>query len=276
MKRHTRVARALIYILLLVASLIMVIPILTVVVPIVLFSGQSLLDDPLGGGLWQALVYTLARCAFYVGLALLVGLMGGYIFSKLRFAGRDKVFLLFLSGMIMPAILMIVPNFIMMAWFPLVGGNNILGQGGHGLLGDGRVLFVFGWVPPFAIFLMKQAFDMLPNDYQDAARLDGAGEFTIIFRVYAPLLKPALAALAIITFVNVWNDFLWPSVTLSNTLEFIPIALHIDGIFGATVSGPAGGNPAVAILLQLLVPVLVFIWLQRYFVQGLTAMAPKG
>jgi ABC-type glycerol-3-phosphate transport system permease component len=115
MKRHTRVARALLYILLIVASLIMVIPVLTVVVPIVLLLGQSLFDDPLGGGLWQAVVYTLARCAFYVGLALLVGLMGGYIFSKLRFPGRDKVFLLFLSGMVMPQILMIVPNFIMMA-----------------------------------------------------------------------------------------------------------------------------------------------------------------
>ena len=90
MKGHKRVARSLIYILLIVASLIMVIPVLTVVVPIVLSTGQSLFDDPLGGGLWQAVVYTLARCAFYVSLALLVGLMGGYIFSKLRFPGRDK------------------------------------------------------------------------------------------------------------------------------------------------------------------------------------------
>jgi multiple sugar transport system permease protein len=273
MKSHTRVVRALIYILLIVLTLIMVIPDLIVVIPIVLAGGQNLFEDPLGGGLWQAVVFTVARCAFYVGVTLLVGVMGGYIFSKLRFPGRDKVFLLFLSGMVVPQILMILPNFIMMAWFPLAGGNNILGQGGHGLIGDWRVMFAFGWVPPFAIFLMKQAFDMLPNEYQDAARLDGAGVFTIIFRVYAPLLKPALAALAIITFVNVWNDFLWPAVTLSNTLAFIPIALHIDGIFSAF---GYMGNPVVAILLQLLVPVLVFIWLQRYFVQGLTALAPKG
>jgi multiple sugar transport system permease protein len=144
------------------------------------------------------------------------------------------------------------------------------------LIGDWRVLFVFGWVPPFAIFLMTQAFDMLPSEYQDAARLDGAGVFTIIFRVYAPLLKPALAALAILTFVNVWNDYLWPSVTMSNTLAFIPITLRIDGMLGGTVSDPVSANPALAILLALVPPVLVFIWLQRYFVQGLTAMAPKG
>ena len=100
--------------------------------------------------------------------------------------------------------------------------------------------------------------------------------FTIIFRVYAPLLKPALAALAILTFVNVWNDYLWPSVTMSNTLAFIPITLRIDGMLGGTVSDPVSANPALAILLALVPPVLVFIWLQSYFVQGLTAMAPKG
>jgi multiple sugar transport system permease protein len=272
LKRNKRVALALIYILLIVPTIVMVIPVLTVVIPVVLLSG-NLLDDALGGGLWQAVVFTLARCAFYMGLALLVGLMGGYVFSKLRFPGRDKVFLLFLSGMVMPAILMIVPNFVMMAWFPLVGGNNILGQGGHGLIGDWRVLFLFGWVAPFAIFLLKQAFDMLPSEYQDAARLDGAGLFTIIFRVYAPLLKPVLAALAIITFVNFWNDYLWPSVTMTNSQAFIPVTQRIDGMLGYNF---AGGNPGLGILLTLLVPVLVFIWLQRYFVQGLTAMAPKG
>ena len=224
MKRHPRVARVLIYILLIVPTLIVAIP--------VVLLGLNLFVNALGGGLWPAVVFTLARRVFYFGLALSVGLIGGYIFFKLRFPGRDKVFLLFLSGMVMPAILTIVSDFIMMAWFPLAGGNDILGQGGHGLRGDWRVLFTFGWVPPLAIFLMKQAFDMLPSEYQDAARLDGAAVFTIIFRVYTPLLKPALATLAIITFVNVWNDFLWPSVTLSNTLEFIPITLRLETLPG--------------------------------------------
>ena len=275
MKTDTSVARALLYILIIVLTIIMVIPFGIVVIPLVL-SGLSPFDNFLGGGIWQALGFTMARCAFYVGLALAVGLMGGYIFSKLRFPGCDKVFLLFLSGMVMPQILMIVPNFLMMAWFPLAGGNDILGQGGQGLIRDWRVLFVFGWVSPFAIFLMKQAFDMLPNDYQDAARLDGAGVFAIIFRVYAPLLKPALAAVAIITFVNIWNDFLWPSVTMANTPEFIPITLRVFNMFSGNNSFFDSANPVLAILLALLPPVLVFIWLQRYFVQGLTAMAPKG
>ena len=101
--------------------------------------------------------------------------------------------------------------FLMVAWFPLAGGNNLFGQGGHGLVNDWRALFVFGWVPPLAIFLFKQSFDMLPNEYQDAAKLDGAGLFTIIFRVYAPLLKPPIAAMIVITCLSIWNDYLWPS-----------------------------------------------------------------
>ena len=84
----------------------------------------------------------------------------------------------------------------MMAWWPNTGGNNWLGQGGHGLIEDWRVLFIGGWVPPFAIFIFKQSFDMLPTEYEDAAKMDGAGIFTIIFRVYGPLLKPPIVALS--------------------------------------------------------------------------------
>lgn len=211
-----------------------------------------------------------------MALALLVGVIGGYIFSKLRFPGRDKLFLLFLSGMVMPAVLMIVPDYVMRAHFPLLGGNNIWGLGGHGLIGDWRVLFVFGWAPPFAIFFMKQTFDMLPDEWQDAAKLDGAGRLTIIFRVYGPLLKPALTVVAVITFVNTWNDYLWPAVTLSNSLEFVPITMRIDAMLGGSAGRPLGSNPALAIMLTLRPPGLVFIWLQRYFVQGWTAIAPKG
>ena len=136
----------------------------------------------------------------------------------------------------------------MMAHFPLLGGNNIWGLGGHGLIGDWRVLFVFGWAPPFAIFFMKQTFDRLPDEWRDAAKLDGAGRLTIIFRVYGPLLKPALTVVAVITFVNTWNDYLWPAVTLSNSLEFVPITMRIDAMLGGSAGRPLGSNPALAIM----------------------------
>ena len=231
------------------------------------------------GGLWQAYVFTFGRCLFYIALALSVGLVGGYVFSKLNFPGKNKLFLLFLSGMVMPSIVLIVPMFLMIAWWPLAGGNNWLGQGGHGLVNNWRVLFVFGWVPPFAIFLFKQSFDMLPNEYQDAAELDGAGVFTIILRVYAPLLKPVMAAIIVITFLSVWNDYLWPSLTITNIGPYLPITLRVAGTTAQNFSNGGGGGGSggfMRVLLALWPPALVYWILQRSFVQGMVAMGLKG
>ena len=203
----------------------------------------------LGAGIWDSYVFTLIRVAFYVCVTLLVGLIGGYIFSKLRFPGKNKVFLLFLSGMVMPGILMLVPMFLLMAWFPLVGGNNIFGQGGHGFIGEWPVLFIFGWVPAFAIFLLKQSFDMLPTEYEDAAKMDGAGMFTIIFRVYGPLLKPPMVALTIVTFLGVWNDYLWPSLTIAGHPEYYPIAYRIQSVI-LTDYSPVGTTDYPSVMVR--------------------------
>jgi multiple sugar transport system permease protein len=220
----------------------------------------------------DAYLATLVRVAFYVVMTLLVGVIGGYIFSKLRFPGRDKVFLLLLSGLVMPAILMILPQYILVARWPLAGGNNVWGQGGHGFIGGWPVLFVYGWVPPFAIFLLKQTFDMLPTEYEDAAKIDGAGLFTIIFRVYGPLLKPTLAALLIITFLGVWNDYLWPSLTIAGNPAWYPISYKMRGIVGEY---PSPGM-FMRFMMAMWPPAAVYFLLQRYFVQGLVASGLKG
>ena len=101
---------------------------------------------------WDSYLFTLARVIFYLTMNLLTGLMGGYVFSKLRFPGKDRIFLLFLSGLVMPNILIVVPQYLQMARFPFAGGNNILGQGGHGFIWEYPVLFLYGWISPFAIF----------------------------------------------------------------------------------------------------------------------------
>ncbi len=228
------------------------------------------------GFLQRAYLVTLLRVGFYVAISLLVGIIGGYLFSKVRFPGRDQVFLLLLSGMVMPAILMIVPQFIFLARFPLAGGNNWLGQGGHGFVNEWPALFLYGWVPPFAIFLFKQSFDMLPTEYEDAAKIDGAGFFGIIFRVYGPLLSPTIAAMVILTFLAIWNDYLWPSVALSSTSDWAPISY----IFGN--AGRGGGEMTATpfilniFLMAMWPPAAAYFLLQRYFVQGLVASGLKG
>ena len=294
MKTRRTLVRTLSYIFLIVTSFVMIYPVLfmalgsfttnnqfleATILPIPNTLNIPLFQRALGAGIWDAYIFTLQRCAFYISVTLLVGLIGGYIFSKLRFPGKNKVFLLFLSGMVMPGIVMIVPMYLLMAWFPLLGGNNILGQGGHGLIGQWPVLFVYGWVPPFAIFLFKQSFDMLPTEYQDAAKMDGAGIFTIIFRVYGPLLKPPIVALIIVTFLGTWNDYLWPSLTIAGHPDFYPIAYRIQSVILSDWS-PVGTTDYPAVMVRTFLatwpPALVYFLLQRYFVQGLVASGLKG
>jgi multiple sugar transport system permease protein len=239
----------------------------------------ALFQRAFGAGVGRAYFVTLVRAIFYIGVTLFVGLIGGYIFSKMHFPGRNKAFLLLLSGMVMPGILMLVPMYLMLAWFPLAGGNNILGQGGHGFVGEWPALFIYGWVPVFAIFLLKQSFDMLPTEYEDAAKMDGAGFFTVIFRVYGPLLKPPIVALIILTFLGIWNDYLWPSLVISGNQDWQPIAYRIQSVVLSDWS-PVGTTdyPAVMVrtFLALWPPALVYFLLQRYFVQGMVASGLKG
>lgn len=294
MKQRQLILKILSYAFLSVSSFIMIYPVLFMVLgsfttnerfleatilPIPNTLNVELFKRAFGAGVWDAYVVTLLRVSFYIFVTLVVGLVGGYIFSKMRFPGKNRVFLLFLSGMVMPGILMIVPSYLMMAWWPLVGGNNILGRGGHGFIGDWRALYILGWVPVFAIFLLKQNFDMLPTDYEDAAKMDGAGIFTIIFQVYGPLLKPPIVALVIITFLGVWNDYLWPLYTVSGHPEWYPIALRIQSVILSDYS-PVGTTDYPAAMVRTFLatwpPAAVYFLLQRYFVQGLVGSGLKG
>jgi multiple sugar transport system permease protein len=295
MKRRRNIGRIFSYIFLTISSFIMVYPVLYMILgtfttnPRFVEGGFLPIPNTLNLDLfYKALTYgvgdsywlTLKRCLWYIFVTVGVGLIAGYIFSKLRFPGRNRVFLLFLSGMVMPGVLMLVPSYLLMAWFPLAGGNNIIGQGGSGFIQKWPVLFVGGLVPVFAIFLLKQSFDMLPTEYEDAAKMDGAGLFTIIFRVYAPLLKPPIVALIIVTFIGTWNDYLWPALTVSGVNALWPIAYRIQYVVLTTAPLGIGTTNYPEQMLKTFMatwpPAVVYFALQRYFVQGMTMSGLKG
>lgn len=294
MKRKGSTIRIFSYIFLIISSFIMIYPVLFMalgsfttkdrfleakLLPIPDTLNIELFRRALYSGVSQAYMVTILRVSFYIFMTLFVGLIAGYIFSKLRFPHKNTVFLIFLSGMVMPGILMMVPSYLMMARFPLAGGNNILGMGGRGFIQSWPILFIGGWVPVFAVFLLKQNFDMLPTEYEDAAKMDGAGMFTIIFRVYGPLLKPPIVALVIVTFLGVWNDYLWPSLTISGVQEWQPIAYRIQSVILDDWSPTGTTNyPAqmVRTFLATWPPALVYFLLQKYFVQGMTSSGLKG
>jgi multiple sugar transport system permease protein len=295
MKRRNLILKILSYTFLIITSFVMVYPVLfmalgtfttnnrfmdAVILPIPNTLNLDYFQAYLRQGLGRAYFVTLLRVGFYICVTLGVGIIGGYIFSKMRFPGKNRVFLLFLSGMVMPGVLMLVPSYLMMAWFPLVGGNNIFGQGGHGFIGEWPVLFVGGWVPVFAIFLLKQAFDMLPREYEDAAKMDGAGMFTIIFNVYAPLLKPPLVALIIVTFLGNWNDYIWPAFTISGNQAWQPIIYRMSQVIITGTYTPLGVTDYPSNMIRSFLatwpPAAVYFLLQRYFVQGMIISGLKG
>lgn len=222
---------------------------------------------------------TLVRAVWYSVIPAVVALLCGYVFTRLRFWGRDVIFLLLLGSLMVPAVVYVIPTFIGLARLPLVGGNDIYGRGGSGFINTWGALLLPGLVNAFYIFLMRQTFLTIPRDYEEAARVDGANTFDILWQVYVPLLRPALAVIVIFQFVAIWNDYLNPLVFAGGNQEIAPIALAAQR-FIFTTQGQIGRpvyTRMFAVATVVTVPIVVlFLLLQRYFVEGVAAFGIKS
>lgn len=185
--------------------------------------------------------------------------LAAYPFAKMRFRGRDAIFYLLLATFIVPPQLTYIPSF-------------VLAVRVFHYYDSLRALIFPSLATVFNIFLLRQAFKTVPDDLIDAGRMDGAGELRIWWSILMPVVRPSLATVAIITFVNQWNDFLWPSLMLptmeNKTLQVGLVALQ--GMFASDIRGTAAG------IVMTVIPILiVFVTLQKYFVRGLSG-AVKG
>jgi multiple sugar transport system permease protein len=192
----------------------------------------------------------LASCVV-VG-QLLTSATAAYAFARLRFPGRDRVFLAFLSVLMIPAIVLLIPRFLIV---------NALGwvDSYAGLIST-ELVSVWG------IFLLRQFFLTIPRELEDAARLDGAGEWTIFWRVALPLSKPALATLAVFAFVDQWKNFLWPLiVTRSTPMQVVEVGIaSFHGLY--YTNWPYQMAAAMTAVIPM---VVLFFFAQRYFIQGI-------
>ena len=192
-------------------------------------------------------------------LNLLFTSLAAYPFAKMKFRGRDAIFYLLLATFIVPPQLTFIPSYVLAV--------NVF----HYY--DTIMALIFpSLATVFNIFLLRQAFRSVPDDLIDAGRIDGAGEFRIWWSILLPIVRPSLATAAIITFVNQWNDFFWPSLMLPTmphkTLQVGLVALQ--GMFASDTRGTAAG------VVMTVIPIIIFfIVLQRQFVRGLTG-AVKG
>lgn len=192
-------------------------------------------------------------------LQLLTSSFAAYAFAKLRFPFRDTLFLGYIATIAMPWQVYMVPQFLLMREL--------------GLTNTHMALILLQAFTAFGVFLMRQFYQSIPDELCEAARIDGMSEYGIWWRIMLPLSKPALATLVIFTFVNTWNDFLGPLIYLTRTeLKTIQIGLRM---FISQYSAEYGLIMAASVVA--LIPVLiVFLALQRFFVQGIATTGIKG
>lgn len=200
------------------------------------------------------------------------GSLAGYALAKFRFRGRRAVFGMFLGSMMIPTIVTMIPTFLVLRYFPLAGGNDLVGQGGFGFINTYWAVIIPFAAGPFAVFFMKQFFGSLPDDLGEAARLDGASEFRIFRQIYLPMASAGMAVLGILTFQAGWNSFLWPLIVLNDpSLLTVQVGLSSFVSDHQTNYGPLMAGTIVSTL-----PVLaVFVFAQRYIIQGVSHISTK-
>ncbi|AIQ48536.1 sugar ABC transporter ATP-binding protein [Paenibacillus sp. FSL R7-0273] len=205
-------------------------------------------------------IYNTAKLSVVVTiLQLLTSSFAAYAFSKLQFKGKNLLFLGYIATIAIPWQAYMVPQFIMMR---SLGLNNT-----H------LSIILLQAFSAFGVFLMRQFYQGVPDELCEAARIDGLSEYGIWARIMLPLSKPALSTLTIFTFVNTWNDFLGPMIYLTKTeLKTIQIGLRM---FISQYSAEYGLIMAASVV-SIIPVVIVFLALQKYFVQGVAASGIKG
>ena len=186
--------------------------------------------------------------------------MVAYSFARLRWPGRDALFMILLGTMMLPQAVTMIPTFLIFRQLGWIDTLRPLWVGG-----------LFGGA--FNIFLLRQFYLTIPNDLEDAAKIDGCSYFTIYWRVMLPLIKPALAALAIMHFMATWNDFMGPLIYISSPK--LMTGSYALQLFKSANSGEWALLLCAATLWTLPV-VLLFFFTQRYFIQGITLTGIKG
>jgi len=209
-------------------------------------------------------------------LQVITSAMAGYALAKFRFWGRDITFRFVLGAQMFPFFLFIIPIFFILRYFPLAGGNDLTGTGGMGFLNSYAALILPFAVSWYGVFLMRQFFMNIPDELIDAARIDGAGEFFIFFRIVLPLVLPGLATLAIFVFIYHWNEVIW-TITVTRTapdLQTIPAGIYL--LRGAFREEATQSMQQAAVFVSIVPVMVAFLLLQRFYVRGLTAGSVKG
>ncbi len=204
---------------------------------------------PLGRFYLNSAVVSVTVVAFQFVIAALAA----YLFARLEFPGRDVIFMLFLGTMMLPSQVILIPRFLIVKAL--------------GWIDTYPALIVPFLASPFATFLLRQSFLSLPRDLEDAARMDGCSRLQILFQIVLPLCKPAIAAMSIFTFMDQWNQFLWPLVVMQTEERY---TLQVGLAMLRSELSTDWPTLMAASVLAVVPMILVYFFAQRQFIEGIT------
>ena len=205
----------------------------------------------IGNSLFISVSYTL--------ITLVSASMAAFAFAKVRFRGSEGILKVYLAMMMIPTQVTMIPLFVIM--------NNL------GLIDSYASVILPSIFKPFAVFMLVQQMRSIPNDYLDAARVDGAGIFSVYARIALPMCAPTLATLAVTTFMESWNDYLWPLLMLTDRNKMtLPIALStLNGQYNTEYNVLMAGS-----LISMIPIIIIYLCAQKQFKNGLMAGGIKG
>jgi len=271
-------SKAIIFTLIILASVVAAFPLVwmvltslktpqeTMAVPPVWFPATPNLDayrqvaDVISVG--RSFVNSAIIAVFTTGAILVTSLMAGYAFAKYQFKGRNLLFSVLIATMFLPPIVTLIPLYRIVGYL--------------GLNASLAGVIVPNLANAFGIFLMRQFIKGVPDELIDAARMDGASELKIVFQIVAPSVMPAIAALALFAFVYHWNSYLWPLTVLQGNTDQYPIVISLSRLLSYNRGAMNTGLVMAGATLAVLPPLILFVFLQRFFVDSIVATGVKG
>lgn len=209
----------------------------------------------------RSLVNTSLVTVLVVGGQLLTSIFGGYAFSRVQFRGRDTIFLAYLGSIMIPFVVLIIPIYRLMV---ILDWQNQIAS------------LIVPWVfTAYGTFLLRQFFISIPKEIEEAALIDGASRFRILWQIFVPLSKPAIATLAIFSFLYAWNSFLWPLLIIGEG----NVENHVLTLSLIRLSNVAADRPNIVLTgaaIAILPPMIIFVLAQKYFIEGVASSGLKG
>ena len=218
--------------------------------------------DTFGGGIWHHMFNSLVVSVATVLITVLVSLLAGYGFSRYRFPLKNLLFILIIATLMIPFQSILTPLFIILSRLGLT--NSLVGL----------TLVYVTLQLPFSVFMMRNAFDAVPKEIEEAARIDGARDLGLLARVLFPLVLPGVVTVAIFAFLNAWNEFFAALVLLSSNDKFtLPVLM--TAVRSARMGAIDWGALQAGVVVMVIPCLVVFLLLQRFYMRGLMAGAVK-